>query len=240
MGRPPVSQMHVTRASLALLGRLRGPMLAALLAVTIGTNLIDFATAPAAGQRPDMAFALAALLRVALVFWISFVVQRRIVDPRGGFRIGPDFWRFSLLQILLLIGMIAVRAATLKVTPPAPALAGEWLANFIGLAAWGLIAIRLLAWNAALAAGAPLGDLGHLWRNLRGHDVSLLGAFAILVLPFAALHVAFTLISVRVEIPRGPLAFLGIVDGLVSALQLALSCAVAAVALRLATGGEAR
>ena len=65
-------------------------------------------------------------------------------------------------------------------------------------------------------------------------------AFAILVLPPAALHLAFTLIGVRVPVAAGPLAFLCIVDGLVSALQLALSSAVAAVALRLATEREAR
>jgi hypothetical protein len=232
--------MSVTRASIALLPRLQGGNLAALLAVTIGTNLIDFVTLPGSGQRPGMAFAAAAALRVALVFLISFFVQRRLVDPRAGFGIDRAFWRFVLLQLLLLIGMIAVRAVMLKLIPPAPTLAGEWLANFMALAIWGFVAIRLLAWNAAIAAGAPWRDLGRLWRNLRGHDAGLLSALAMLVLPPAALHLAFTLIGVRIHIATRPLAFLGLVDGLVSALQLALNCAVATVALRLATGNEAR
>lgn len=235
-----MSATTLARASIALLSRLRGATLVALLAVTIGTNLLDFATIPAAGERPGSAFAISATIRVILVFWISFVVQRRLVDPRAGLGIAVGFWRFVLLQLLFVVGMIAVRAAVLKLSPPAPDLAGEWLANFIGLAIWGVIAIRLLAWNAALAAGAPFSELAPLWHGLRGQDAALIGAFVMIVLPPAALHLAFTLIGVRVAIAPAPLAFLNIVDGLVSALQLALNCAVAAVALRLATGAQAR
>ena len=235
-----MSATTLAKASIALLPRLGGATLVALLAVTIGTNLLDFAMIPAAGQRPGVAFAISAAIRVILVFWISFVVQRRIVDQRAGLGVGAGFWRFVLLQLLFLVGMVAVRAAVLKIAPPAPTLAGEWLANFIGLAVWGVIAIRLLAWNAALAVGAPFRELAVLWRGLKGQNAALIGVFVMIVLPPAALHLAFTLIGLRVHVAPGPLAFLSIADGLVSALQLALNCAVAAVALRLATNAQAR
>lgn len=230
----------VARAALQLLPRLSAPFVVALLAVTIGTNLLDFATLPAAAARPGASFALAALVRVALVFWISFVVQRRLIDPAAGLGPGRAIWPFVLLQILFLVGMIAIRAVTLRIAPPAPTLAGEWLANFLSMALWALIAIRLLSWNAALAVGARLDDLPELWRALRGQDLPLMAALLILVLPFAALHLAFTLIGVRVPMASGPLIFLGVVDGIVSALFIALNSALAAAALRLARVSQAR
>ncbi|QJU57545.1 hypothetical protein HL653_06845 [Sphingomonas sp. AP4-R1] len=235
-----VTASAVMRAAVLSLGRIGFDGLAALLLVVIGTNLLDFLTAPAPGATPDAAFALAAIVRIGSVIWIGYVVQAKLVGSRAAFLIGTAFWRFAALQIAALLGMMLVRLIILRIAPPAPTLVGEWTSNLVGLAIWGLLSIRLLAWNAGLAADAPFGALGAIWRGQSGHDGAIAGAFIGLALPPAAFHLALTLVAVRMTMSPQSHVTIAVLDGLFSALQLALTCAIGAVALRLASRPEPR
>jgi hypothetical protein len=235
-----VTASAVMRAAIAILPRLGREGLVALLAVVIGTNLLDFVTAPAPGTTPNATFALAALIRIGCVFWIGYVVQRKLAGGDTAFAVGPALWRFAALQILTLLGMLVVRLILLRIVPPAPTLVGEWMANLVALALWALIAIRLLAWNAALSIEAPFAALPQVWRGQSGHDGAIAGAFVGLVLPAAAFHLALTLVAVRMQMAPQSRITIAVIDGLVSALQLALTCAIGAIALRLASRTEPR
>jgi hypothetical protein len=221
------------RATIAVARTLDARGWAMLLAVTIGTNLIDFAVV-APGERPGAAFAAAAFLRVALVFWIAYALLRRLAGVPEAERITPAFFRLALLQIGLAVLAGLGSRAGFAVAGPRADLAGEWLVALIAMTLIGLLTIRLLAWHAALAVGAPFGSIGPVWRAQRGGTMATAIGFLVLVVPFAALHLALTLIAVRVPLAAAPHVALGIVDGVVQAGQLLLSLALAIVAWRAA------
>ena len=206
-----------------------------LLLATIGTNLLDFASAPPPGVPRDGSFLAAIAVRVIVVFWASYALQRRVLDVPRPYLVTWGLARFVALQIALLVpvALAARAAAALTGTDASPV--AQWLATFIMLALVGLVLIRLLAWNAALARGERFGALPAIWHGQKGASGRLAQAFAVLVLPAAAVHLAMTMGALRM--PHG-LARLAIVlaDGGVQAWQLLATLALSAIALDVATG----
>jgi hypothetical protein len=223
------------RETLATLRTMRSGVLVALLAGTVGTNLLDFATAPAPGARPDSGFVAAAAVRIVVVLWVSYGVQRHLAGGTQAFQPKAALARFSLLQIALLVGFgLATRLGIIMQGPgPAP-LATQWLFALVPAAFYALFTIRLLAWSAALAVGEPFAALGRVWRGQSGHDLGLCSAYLSLVLPVAAIHLAMTLVALKIAMGAETRLVLAVVDGLFQALQLGLTCALGAVALRIA------
>jgi hypothetical protein len=227
--------MTVTRETIATLRTIRPATLAALLLATVGSNLLDFATLPAPGAKADAGFILAAIVRIVAIFWVGYGVQRQLAGGAEPFRPSPALGRFVLLQIALLAGFgLATRLGIIVQGPGPNPLATQWLYAFLAIAAYGLLTIRLLAWNAALAMGAPFAALGGLWRGQAGRLGTIAGAFVGLILPVAALHLAFTLVAIKMILSPEARLVLGVVDGLLQALQIGLSCALGVVAWRIA------
>jgi hypothetical protein len=229
--------MSLSSQMLATLRPMRRGVLVALLLATIGTNLIDFAAAPAPGGKPDIGFVAAAIVRIVAVLWVSYALQRHLAGGAQAFRPKPALARFVALQILLLAGFgLAMRLGTIMQGPgPAP-LATQWLFAFLPTALYALFTIRLLAWNAALAMGEPFRALGGVWRGQSGYDVPICAAYLSIVLPLAAIHLAMTLIALKTVMSPNALLVLAVVDGLFQALQLGLTCALGALAWRIARG----
>ncbi len=228
------TSIGIRRATLATAVSLDKSGWLILLAVTVGTNLIDFAAVPAAGTPPGAAFLLAVLLRIALVFWLVYALLRRLTDTPGPLSVTIAFWRLALLQMILLIGVgLATRLGAIM-TGPHPTLAAEWLGGLLAIALVGLLTIRLAAWHTALAVGEPFAALGPLWRGQRAITTPLALAFMVLVLPIAALHLALTLVGLRTPLSAPAHILLGIFDGLVQAWQLLLSLALGVVGWRFA------
>jgi hypothetical protein len=229
----------IRRAMLVRAGTLGISDWSMLLAVTIGTNLLDFAAVAPPGGRSGPMFLLAAALRVVLVFWIIYVLLRRLTGTARPFRIDSGFWRLALLQLGLLIFAGLATRLGLILMGPHPTLAGQWLGALIGMALAGLLTIRLAAYHTALAVGAPFAALGPLWRNQKDATTGLVIAFVVLVLPIAALHLALTLVGLRIPMQPVPHTLLVVADGVVQAWQLILTLALATVAWRIA-GSPAR
>jgi cytochrome b len=227
--------VSVTQATIAVARTIRPVPLAALLAATVGTNLLDFATIPAVGTRPDAGFALAAIVRIVAVFWVSYAVQRHLAGGAQPFRPSLALGRFVLLQLALLIGFgLATRLGLIVQGPGPNPLAARWLYAFLATTLYALLTIRLLAWNAALATDAPFGALGPVWRGQTGRLGAIAGGFVSLILPIAALHLAFTLVAAETVLSPEARLVVGVIDGVLQALQVALSCALGTVALRIA------
>ncbi len=227
--------MSVTRATIAIARTIHPVPLAALLAATVGTNLLDCVTVPATGGKPGAGFLIAAIVRVVAVFWVSYAVQRHLAGGAQPFRPGLALGRFVLLQIALLIGFgLAMRLGLIVQGPGPNPLATQWLYAFLATALYALLTIRLLAWNAALAMGEPFGALGPVWRGQAGRLGAIAGGFISLILPVAALHLAFTLVAVKTVLSFQTQLALGVIDGLFQALQVMLTCALGTVAWRIA------
>jgi hypothetical protein len=230
IGTDTASVVGVRRATIATATRLDGTSWLILLAVTVGTNLLDFAAVPSAGGRPGLGFLLAALLRVALVFWVSYTLLRRLAGTARPHAVTIAFWRLALLQLAMLIVVgLATRLAFIMAGPNPP-LATAWLAGFLGLAGAGLLTIRILAWHTALAVGAPFAALGALWLAQKDAAGRIALAFVALILPVAALHLALTLVGIRIPLAPLPHLLVAVVDGIVQAWQLALTLGLAVVA----------
>jgi hypothetical protein len=207
-------------------------MLAAF--VTVGTNLIDFATVPAPGEGVTSPFVAAAIIRVLAVFYVTYIILRRMAGTAAPFRPGAALLRFFLVSIIgaILFGLITGGGARLAGMRDAP-LETQWLITLALGAAWNVLIIRLVGWTAALANDAPFRVLPDVFRASRGAALPLVLAFLQIVLPFAAIHLALTLLSVRLPLSGTALAALALIDGLVSAAQLVLACALAVFAARL-------
>lgn len=218
---------------------LRAPVMSAELwlataFVTIGTNLLDFATVPVPGTAPGAAFIAAAIVRVGLVFWIGYVLARRMAQWPNPWAIRPSFARYFLFGIVMAAAFaILVKLAGLA-QPAEPSLASEWLAMLVAVAIWSALTIKLIAWNTALALDAPFRALPGIWRDLRGAGVALAMVFLQVILPFAAIHYALTLVGLRLALSGTALAALAAVDGVISAIQLVLTVALSVVAWRIA------
>ncbi|AGH50109.1 MULTISPECIES: hypothetical protein [Sphingomonas] len=203
------------------------------LAITTGTNLIDFATKPQPGEMSG-AFIAAAAIRVIAVFWLAYAVIRRIAGVPRPFAPGAPLARYLGVTILLAIGFGLFSALGTIATGKDAAIADIWLAHMITTAIWYAFTIAILAWQAALAIGDAGFPLRHIFARQQGRLVPLWLAYAALVLPFAAVHFALTLVAVKIALPARALAALSLVDGAVSAVQLAIGCALGVVAWKIA------
>jgi hypothetical protein len=230
---------HVARAMIA---SLRSPSMSPgwwllAIAVTSSTNLLDFFAAPKAGQQIGGAFAFAALVRVALVFWLSYALIRRLAGTDRPTAITPALARFVAFQIgmLVLFGAITGFVSRVLGVEMGGALGG--IVTFLIMTGTYLALVRLLAWQAALAVGDR--DLGpaRAWHGLADAKVPLVIGYLIIA-GFSAVHSALTHLAIASERSAG-LAGLALVDGVVSAVQLVLICALSVTAWRLATGRSA-
>lgn len=203
------------------------------IAITGGTNLLDAFTATGSGGKRNAAFAIAALIRVLLAFWITYALLRRLAGEKAPMRIGLPFLKsvlFLLASALVLgMGAAAARAAVGDIRS-VRGLAVNWAV----VTAIGVAVIRLSAWQTALAVGdRKLGPMG-AWRHLAGCHLGLALAFLV-ASPIMAAHIALTVGGIAVGLSSLSRACLGIVDGIVSAAQLVLGCALAVAAWRAAT-----
>lgn len=229
-----IGKAGAARSMLALARSLSAGWWLLIIAVTSLTNLLDFLAAaqPDAARSPQ--FAAAALIRVALVFWVSYALIRRLGDHAAPMRLSPAFARFVLLAFAqLALVALAAGAARLIVGPSEARESAALLTTYLLLTLIMLVLIRLYAWQAALALGdRTLGAAG-AWRRLAPYKLELATAY-LLIVPVAALHMLLTEAALAGGSP-GRLAVLALVDGLVSAGQLALSCSLAVAAWRLAS-----
>ncbi|SNS61404.1 hypothetical protein SAMN06295912_11079 [Sphingomonas laterariae] len=214
------------------------------LAVTTGTNLLTFATVPAAGERPTAGFIVMAVVRVVAVLWLAYALIRRIAGVPRPFAPGWPLLRFAGLMLVLAAGFgLFSRLADVAAGGEAE-LADTWIAHIIATAIWAAFTIGLLAWEAALAIDDRSFSFKGLLARQQGRLAPLWLAFAALVLPFAAIHFALTLIAVKLTLPAKALAALAFVDGAVSAIEMVATCALVVVAWKIASplreGGAAR
>lgn len=236
-----MSAASVAAARRDVLRLLKAPALdgfgwSVLAAVTIGTNLLDFASVPLAGAPPGVPFLFAALARAALLFWAGYAITRHMAGVPRAYAITPAFARYAAYSLLILAAFFVVVGGGTRLLGQDAPLERQWLTMLAGIALLGILTIRLLAWSAALATGAGFASLGSLWRAQRGRDLPIILAFVALVLPLAAIHLALTLVGIRLPLSANATAALAVVDGAVQALQLAITCALAVVAWRGAGG----
>jgi hypothetical protein len=223
----------------AMAAEVKSPRMGAgwwLLAIAIasGTNLLDFLAAPRGGAAPGALFAIAAFIRVALVFWLTYALIRRMAGLAEPGRITVAFGRFVLFQIGLVVLVGAVTGlATRALGLSADGVTGG-ITSFVAMSLVYLVIVRLFAWQAALAIGDGTMGPGRAWRALAGHVGPLAGAY-LAIAGFAAVHAALTRLALATD-GGAALAGLALVDGAVSAVQLVLTCALGVVAYRLASG----
>ncbi len=208
----------------------------ALAAVTIGTNLLDFLAMPAPGVAPGATFLLASFVRVAAIFYAGYALLRLMAGVARPLAPGWAFARYAALALVLLVAFGVVSVVVARPLVTGQALERQWLVMLLVAIVWTAFTLPLLAWQTALANGAPFRAFGALWRGQSGRWGALFLGYIALVLPFAAIHLALTLIGVRLPLSAGATASLAVVDGVVQAVQLAFTCALGVVAWRLAGG----
>jgi hypothetical protein len=195
------------------------------------TTYAELTTVPPPGLRAGPAFMAAAALRVVLVIWLVCAVLRSTAAKAPVLWPGLALARMTLPYVLLgvVVPGVAVVAAR-RLVPVPDTVADQWLMLFLASLAAQLVTLRLLGWLAALAAGDPIGPRA-IWVGLRGATLPLVRAFLVLVAPFLALHIAFTLILSDGWVQTGPgLVALLAADTLVSTLQLGLGAILAVLA----------
>jgi hypothetical protein len=190
-----------------------------------GTNAALALSHPPVGDGAPVLFAVAAVVRVVALFWISVAFLRRAV---GGLRRAwlPDgaFWLYFLLNLLTIAA--PVLAGVLSMNLPAPArIAAMQLATV-------LIVVPLAPWLVAAAVERPIAWSPAPW--LRRHR-EWLGPMALLslltVFPLAWLHAWLS--DWLIAMP-GHAGFveLALADGLVTALLVMWSLALHLTAYR--------
>lgn len=227
-------------ATIKVARRLSPAIWLAVIAGTTGTNLLDFATLPVAGHKPGAGFVLSAIVRIVIVLWIAFAAQRALAGGDRPFQPSRAMGRFVLLVIA---GMILTAVATkiagfLRGPGPVP-LATDWLVAFLALAVIGLLTARMLAWLCGMAMGEPFAALPGLWRGQAHHSGTVITVFAGLILPILALHGALTMIVLRIAMPMEMRLAIGVIDGVISAIQLILTSALGTVGWKIARQIEA-
>jgi hypothetical protein len=226
--------MRLIGITLAALRGISPAMWLAVLIATTGTNLLDFLTLPQPGAKPDVAFIASVAIRVVVVLWIAYALQRQLGGGNRPFRPSLAMARFVALTIAgLILSALFAKLATIARGPGPVPLATDWLYAFVAMALLGLLTIQLLAWTCALAVGQPFRALPAIWSGQQGHVGAIAGAYVGLVLPIAAAHLALSIAVVRLPIGPQALIIIGVIDGIVSAFQLAMTDALAAVAWRL-------
>jgi hypothetical protein len=230
---------HVARAMIA---SLRSPSMSVgwwllVVAITSCTNLLDFFAAPKAGQTIGGAFAFAALIRVALVFWLSYALIRRLAGTDRPAAVTPALARFVGFQIGMLVLFGAITGFVSRVLGVEMGGALGAIMTFLIMTGTYLALVRLLAWQAALAVGdASLGP-ARAWHGLADAKVPLAIGYLVIA-GVSAVHSALTHLAIASDRSIG-LAGLALVDGAVSAVQLVLICALSVTAWRLATDRSA-
>jgi hypothetical protein len=229
------AQGNVTARMFALLGRMGPGWWIVAVAVTAGTNLIDFFVV-AAGGGATPAFIAAALVRVGLVFWLGYALTRRLAGVERPAAPTMALARYALFMLAVAIAMgVLTGLATLIAGERGVAATGA-VSFLLGTLA-GLLLVRLYAWQGALAVGdRTLGPAG-AWRRLAGRTGALVLAY-LAILPVAAVHHALTHYALQLLERPDLLAAIAIGDGLASALQLALTAALAVVAWTMASRPE--
>lgn len=227
--------VSVGSATLATARRLSPAIWLAVIAGTTGTNLLDFATLPAPGTQPGFGFVVSGLLRVVIVLWVGFAAQRALAGGDRPFQPSAAMGRFLLLTVagLVLMAIMAKISGILRGPGPVP-LATDWLYAFLGLAAYGLLTARMLAWLCGLAMGQPFSALPALWRGQAHHSGQIITTFAGFILPIMALHGALTMIVIRIALPMELKMAIGVIDGVISAVQLILTSALGTVGWQIA------
>ncbi|MDB5690714.1 MAG: hypothetical protein JWL91_2590 [Sphingomonas bacterium] len=223
--------------------RLRGagPEYWALAAfVTTVANLIDFAAVPSPGEGAGGGFVVAALARILLVLGAGYAIMRRMAEVPRPLAPGLAFLRFAAFSIisLALIGTLTqlIGRATGIADQP---LSTQWLIMFAAAAVLGVAVIAVSPVGPALAAGAPFRGILGVVRRTRGMRLPLAAVFLQCVLPFAAVHIALTLIASRLPLSGRAVAALALIDGVVSAVQLLFTAALFVTAWRMGEGRQA-
>jgi hypothetical protein len=205
-----------------------------VLAITAGTNALDFMAAAQPDAARSATFAVAALIRILLVFWIGFAILRRLAGPDGLSRAGMPFLRFSLFMIVMVALLAAATGLAVKLTGAGADNPVTGVVAFLLMTLISLALIRLYAWQAALAIGdRKLGPKG-AWKALASRTGELRMAYLLLIVPVAALHSLLTRIALASGDDTATLLGLALVDGAVSAVQLVLTCSLAVSAWRAA------
>jgi hypothetical protein len=204
-----------------------------VVAITAGTNALDFFAAAGPDAKRSLPFILSALVRVLLVFWLGYALLRKLARERAPMRIGMPFLRV----VLFMLGTAALMAAATGIG--AKAGGGDPRSFTAAVVMWlvmtgiSLALVRLYAWLAALAVGdRRLGPMG-AWRGLAGCHAGLALAYLAVSL-VAALHSALTRLALLPGLPRASLGGLALADGLVSGVQQGLASALAVAAWRVA------
>lgn len=204
------------------------------IAITVGTNALDFFAA-AEGTKPGQspAFIVSAIVRALLVFWLGYALLRRIAGVERPGRIGMPFLRVTLFTFgfLMLMGLCSLAGSALTGGGRTSAMGA--LVSSVIMALVVIALLRLYAWQAALAVGdRSLGPLG-AWRALSGRHVELAIAYLPIAL-IAFIHTLLTRMALEPQSSTERLALLAAGDGIVSALQLILGCALSVAAWRAA------
>ena len=205
--------------------------------VTIGGNLLDLAAAPLLGVDASIFYIVASVLRAAILFWIGYGIIRRMAGVARPWAFQRGFIAFALFTLLLVVLFGALVNAARLILPATLRLEQEWIVILALTGLWGVITIRLLAYQVAFATGTALASI---WRGFRRVTLPLVLTYLALLLPFAAVHLAFSVIGLRLPLSGNAAAVLAVIDGLVTAVQLVLGCALSVIAWRLALRGEPR
>jgi hypothetical protein len=228
-GRPESLAGYQRALRLLLTGPAMGAVgWAALIAVLIGTNLLDFATLPRPGEMPGAPFFAAVLLRIVGVFGIAFFIERRFA---GGGRALPALLRFvPVFMIVILILPALANLVAVAVLGPGSDPIAVWLLPVAVAAALAVGFVGLLPMLAAAAGGQGLRGMVRALRSAGRPAWPLRLAYLTTVTPLAATHTLLTRVAMTVT--PGEQIAVGIVDGLVSALQLACLLGLAALGWR--------
>jgi hypothetical protein len=223
----------VPRAMLKLAGSLGAGWWLLAAAITSGTNLLDFFAAAQPDAARSLLFVAAALVRALLVFWLAYALIRRMAGTAEPMKPTFAFLRFALFMLgtVFVLGAATGLGTVITGAPADSAAAG--IAAFLIITLVSVALVRLFAWQAALAVGdRTLGPAG-AWRGLAGLMGGLVAAYLI-VAAVSAAHGFLTRLAIASADAPAALVALAVVDGLVSAVQLMLGCALAVAAWRLA------
>lgn len=238
---PPFTVRAAVRESLATL---RGAderlhtAAAVLLATIAATDFMAFLAAHHADAALPRSLTMA--LRLAGLV-VALVAAYRILLPGAArpWQLDRPLLRYvgAALALLALVGACQFAVARgllpLLVGGLAPGAALATKALLVGLVTLGCAAaaLRLQPWLVALATGRSGLDAAGSWRGMRGKTRSLIGGWAVLVLPLFALHLAISAAALAVADPALLLALAGI-DAIVATLQALLATALLVTAYR--------
>lgn len=220
-----------------MLGMLGAPMgggwwLIAI-AITSGTNLLDFFAA----AQPDAArtsfFAVAALIRIVAVFWLGYALLRRLADVPAPWKPTLALGRFALFGLGIIVAMVLAGLLAALITGVDARAISTGIVTFLLMTLFAILIIRLYAWQAALAVGDRSLGPRRIWRALSGVTGSLIAAYLIVAV-VAAVHSVLTRLAIASADSSLTLILLALLDGLVSALQMVLMAGLSVTAWRIA------